>query len=196
MDVSVSPAGATGRLIWSNESLYYLVLIDGRINGDGNNDIFGSELSARFDLSRSFSLMAYWDHKLAFEAGQASDRSPKHLMGLGGRFRLDSGLLGSLFAFSRSEFTDRGVQNLAGVLEDLLVQHMDNAVLLMERLGWAYGSHGGLNLEAGMRISLPISFTAPHFRFRDEGGGITTHGRYYGGYELARAVTAYLQGSF
>jgi hypothetical protein len=39
-------------------------------------------------------------------------------------------------------------------------------------------------------------FQAPHFRYYEEAGGVTIHGQQYGGMELARMVTGYLQGSF
>jgi hypothetical protein len=34
------------------------------------------------------------------------------------------------------------------------------------------------------------------FRYHDRGGGITLDGKRYGGTELSRALTVYLQGSF
>jgi hypothetical protein len=119
------------------------------------------------------------------------------MLTLGGRFRTSFGLLGSLYAHSRSEFVDRGVLNPAGVLSPPLVMKMENVVLLIGKLGWAFKPASGVNLEAGIRLSQPISLAAsPGFCFREEGGGTTLNGVVYGGMELCRMLTGYLQGSF
>jgi hypothetical protein len=124
-------------------------------------------------------------------------QSPRNLITLGGRFHTDSGLIGSLYLFSRSEFWDTGVENPSGLLEPPLSQHMDNVFLAMGRLGWRWSVAGGVNLEAGVKLFLPVSpFSAPHFRFHEKGGGISVTGMNYGGVELRRTVTGYLQGSF
>jgi hypothetical protein len=52
-------------------------------------------------------------------------------------------------------------------------------------------------MEAGVKLFLPFSpFPGPLFRYHERGGGETPFGKYYGGEQLTRAVTAYLQGHF
>jgi outer membrane receptor protein involved in Fe transport len=163
------------------------------------SDIAGVEFSVRYDLTDRLSLTAFWDHRQTFDhdTGESIDRSPKNLFGLGGRFRTESGFLGSLYVFARSAFVDRGVQNPAGLLEPSLVQDMPDVLLFLGRLGWAWQAASGLELEVGARLFLPNSpFAYPYYRYREEGGGVTPTGHYFGGVELARMITGYLQGSF
>jgi hypothetical protein len=167
-------------------------------NMEGSIDILGSELSVRFSVSRFVSLLAAWAYReVYFDAGEPRVQSPRNLITLGGRFRADSGLIGSLYLFSRSEFWDTSVENPSGLMAPPLSQHMDNVFLAMGRLGWRWSVLGGVELEAGIKLFLPVSpFSAPHFRFREKGGGISITGMNYGGAELRRTVTGYLQGSF
>jgi hypothetical protein len=104
--------------------------------------------------------------------------------------------VGSLYAFSRSGFWDRFVENPSGLLEPPLERYLDHYVLLLSKLGWKLPVAPNLEVEAGVKLFLPINFSAPHFRYRERGGGVTPQGRKYGGEELARMVIAYLQGSY
>jgi outer membrane receptor for ferrienterochelin and colicin len=147
-------------------------------------DIVGSELTVRFNLSRAVSLMAQWVYR---EVLDQQDFSPKHLIALGGRFRTPSGILGSLYVFTRSEFTDSSVENPAGMLEPATKMHMDSVMLLMGKIGRQWGDSDVIKIEAGVKLFLPVSpFSAPYFRYYER----------YGGEELCRMVTGYLQGSF
>jgi len=160
--------------------------------------ILGSELSIRFNLTKSISLLASWTHREVFlyETGQADDTSPKNLITLGGRFRTDGGLLGSLYVFTRSEFQDRAVENPRGLLETELQQHMENVVLILGKFGWKIPLPRDFDLEIGLKLFMPISpFKAPHFRYREKGGLLSASGENFGGEELPRVVTIYLQGS-
>jgi hypothetical protein len=161
-------------------------------------NIYGSELGVRFNLSRSISLVASWAHRQSFHSGTAEtfQENPKNLLTLGGRFRTDWGLLGSVYAFSRSEFLDKSVENPAGLLEPVLEKHLDNVLLLLARIGWKIPVSAGLEMEAGVKLFLPVSFSSPYFRYREEGGGVTPGGVQYGGEELRRVVSGYLEGSF
>jgi outer membrane receptor for ferrienterochelin and colicin len=159
-------------------------------------DILGSELSVRFNLSKSAALIAQWTYRGVLDK-RFRNTSPKHLITLGGHFRLPSGILGSLYLFTRSEFTDSAVENPAGMMEPTQSMHMDNVMLLLGKLGRQWGGEEGVQLEAGVKLFLPVSpFSGHLFRFYEKGGGVTPGGKRYGGEELARAVTAYLQGSF
>jgi hypothetical protein len=164
---------------------------------DTNQYIFGSELGVRYHVSRQLSLLAWWSHRQVFQGSQDYGRNnPKNTMAAGGRFRTDSGLVGSLYAFSRSKLWDKSTENPAGILEPLLVDYLDNFVLLLGKLGWKLPVGDGFDLEVGVKLFLPISFGSPRFRYRERGGGTTLTGENYGGEELARLVSAYLQGSY
>jgi len=169
------------------------------INQDMTLGIFGGEITARLRLSRAVSLMASWAHREVFDHSKdiTEDFSPKNLIVLGGRFRSHSGLLGSLYLFSRSEFTDPYVNNPSGWFEPLLVERMENVFLVMGKLGWRWRPAPDLDMEVGVKLFLPVSpFKAPYFSYRERGGVITSSGENFGGDQLRRVVTGYLQGSF
>jgi len=161
-------------------------------------DIFGGELAVRFEVSEHLYLRASWSHReiYSYKIDGLEDRNPKNQIILGGRFDLDSGLLGSLYIHTRSEFTDVGVENPAGMLAGMVSRHMDNMALVLAKLGWKWEPGAGVVMEIGAKLFLPVSFKEPYFRAFEKGGGVTTSGRRYGGFELARVVTGYLQGSF
>jgi outer membrane receptor for ferrienterochelin and colicin len=162
-------------------------------------NIHGFELVIRYYPVESVSLMLSWASRqvLDMETAHISENSPKNLVTLGGRFRTDSGLLGSLYIFSRSEFTQAGVENPQGLLAPKLTQHQDNSFLILGKLGYQWQTGKGLDIEMGAKLFLPFSpFSGPLFRYYEEAGGVTTDGKYYGGEMLTRMVTAYLQGSF
>ncbi len=167
--------------------------------GQNNPDlsIIGSELSVRYSPSRHVSLLACWNHWEVFESGKSVSTTPKNQMTLGGRFSTPFGLLGSLYAFSRSEHMDRTIDNPAGLMEPMLVMKMENVVLLLGKLGWGWEAQNGVEMEVGVKLFLPVSpFKSPYFRFYERGGGITTAGVRYGSQQLSRTVTGYFQGSF
>ncbi len=164
-----------------------------------DRDIFGWELTVRVDLSRYVSLLAAWSHKEIFfsKTGKSTDYHPKNLITLGGRFRTDWNLLGSLYLFSRSEFRYKWVDNPDGILEPYLEKELPNVLLVMSRLGYKLSPVEGLDMEAGVKVFLPVSpFQAPHFRYHEHGGGVTADGRVYGGEQLRRVVTMYLEGAY
>jgi hypothetical protein len=105
--------------------------------------------------------------------------------------------VGSLYLFTRSEFTDTAVENPSGLLEGLLSMRMENILLVMAKLGWRWNSPMGFNLETGCQLFLPISpFQAPHFRYFESGGGFTADGSHFGSDQLRQMVSVYLLGSF
>jgi outer membrane receptor protein involved in Fe transport len=171
----------------------------GATNSGSRLRIFGTELSARFNPTRDISLLASWTHREVFDldSDRTSDATPKNLITLGGRFRTNWGLVGSLYAFSRSEYWNRSVGNPSGLFLDPLHKKLKNAFLVLGKLGWKFDISKSVGLEAGLKLFLPVSpFSAPHFRYYEEAGGETITGQKYGGMELARVVTGYLQGSF
>jgi hypothetical protein len=166
---------------------------------DQGIDIFGSELSLRYNLSRSVSFVFSWVHReVVYRHTEITcEESPKNLFMLGGRFRAYSGLVGSLFAFVRSEFTDPTVENPAGMLQPALRMPLNNIALLIGKLGWRFLIEQGLELELGAKVYLPVSGTSgSFFRVRERGGGVSAKGQPFGGHQLARQVIGYLQGSF
>jgi outer membrane receptor protein involved in Fe transport len=161
--------------------------------------IVGSELGVRFNPSKNVSLLATWTHREVFneKTWESFNSSPKNLMTLGGRFRTEWGLIGSLYIFTRSEFLDSAVKNPAGLMEPLLTQHLDNQMLVLGRVGWRRALAGSSQLETGVKLFLPISpFSRPYFRFREDGGGIDPVGKNFGGDWLCRMISLYVQGSF
>jgi len=166
-------------------------------NVGGDLDIVGSELVVQFGPAPWLHLLASWAHREVL--GKNNAFSPKNLFTVGGRFNTDSGLVGSLYLFSRSEFTDPVVANPAGILEPKFTQHMDQVFLAMGKLGYRWKVPAGVDLqmEAGVKLFLPVSPFGEHlFRYREVGGVWTETGENYGGEELSRMVTGYLQGSF
>ena len=161
-------------------------------------NVFGSELSVRFTPSKHLSLLASWSNRQVVNLREEDYlvSNPRNQITLGGRFQLDSGLVGSLYAFSRSELTHYSLQNPAGLLEPLLTQYTDHVVLFLGRLGWRFDT-GPFEVEAGVKLFLPVSpFSAPHFEYFEMSGGVTPMGKPFGATPLARMVTGYLTGSF
>ena len=161
--------------------------------------IFGSELAVRYHPSRNLSLLASWTYREVFDRMIMGvvENTPKNLVTLGGRFRSSSGLVGSLYMFSRSEFTDSSVENPEGLLAPKLTKHIDDVFLFMGKLGYEWITPQGIEFEIGAKLFLPFSpFSGNLFRYYDDPGGITAGGHYYGGQQLRRVVTGYLQGSF
>jgi len=164
----------------------------------------GSELSVSFRLSRHISLLASWTHREVFRHDDRfvpeiqEDNTPKNLITVGGRFRTNWGLIGSLYVFSRSRFTDWGVENPEGILEPRFRRHMPNALLFLGKLGWKWAPFEGLELETGLKLFLPVSLASsgPRFSYHEKGGGTTIYGTRYGGDALLRVVTGYVQGAF
>jgi len=108
-------------------------------------NIFGGELCLRFDISKDISLMAFWDHRQQYKNGLSISNNsfPKNIFGLGGRFQVESGLLGSLFVFTRSEFTDDEVSNPEGFGAPILTQHMDHTVTILGHIGYKHRLENG-----------------------------------------------------
>ena len=80
-------------------------------NGGGDIYVLGSELTTRFRVTQSIMLLATWAHREVFDldTGNSWDEAPKNLMALGGRFHTETGLVGSLYLFTRSEFASSRV---------------------------------------------------------------------------------------
>ena len=169
------------------------------LNDAGDLDIAGCELIARFDPTRSISLLGSWVYREVFDRRTAKliESTPKNLVTLGGRFRTVSGLIGSLFVFSRSEITEINVENPEGLFAPLLTRHVDHVFLIMGKLGYRWPTSEGLEMEIGAKLFLPLSpFSGSLFRFYEDPGGVTPDGQLYGGEELRRMLVGYLKGSF
>ena len=168
-------------------------------NEAGNLDINGTELVIHYEPVKSVSLLASWVYREVFNRKESrlEESTPKNLVTLGGRFRSESGLVGSLYLFSRSDIYDEKVENPAGLLANPLEMRIDNVLLVMAKLGYGWITRQGFEIEFGAKLFMPVSpFSSPHFRYYEDAGGITADGRYYGGQHLRRMVTGYLQGSF
>jgi outer membrane receptor protein involved in Fe transport len=162
-------------------------------------DVIGSELTVRYQPDKSLALLFIWTHKEFYYHRTESwgVQDPRNYLTLGGRFRTEMGLLGSLFVFTRSEYLDKSVASPNGLLEPPMQMHVDHGMLLLGKLGWSWSPKQDVQLEGGVKIFQPVSlYDSPYFLARDEGGGITPDGRFYGAELLGRIVSAYLQGSF
>jgi iron complex outermembrane receptor protein len=161
-------------------------------------DVLGGELSVRYTPASSVSLLASWSHRQIInqKADDPPVGNPINQLTLGGRFQSASGLLGSLYAFSRSEVLHTSVENPGGMLEPLQTQHIDHVILLLGRIGWRFELDDQVKLEVGGKLFLPISpFSGRLFQYYEAGGGTTAAGRNYGAQLLTRMVLVYLEGS-
>ena len=161
-------------------------------------DLHGGEVVLRYEPSRQVSLMASWAFReeLSRQTAAVATTVPKNMFTIGGRFRMESGCVGSLYLFSRSAI-DQTVENPKGLFEPGLRMHLPTALLLMGKVGWRWKVGAHLDLETGAKLFLPISPDGDHlFRYYEAAGGVSTSGKYYGGEQLSRMVTLYLQGTY
>ncbi len=173
-------------------------------NTDKAPRIGGSELTVRYSPWRHVQLSIGWAHREVFiqdESGthRSSDDSPKNLFFAGGRFRLESGFLGSLYLFSRSKFSSQTSESSApgNLLEMKERVYYPNQMLFIGKLGWRWLSGAGIEMEAGTKLFLPFSpWAGELFRIREVAGGVQANGRPRGGEELGRLLSFYVQGSF
>ena len=174
-------------------SSYYFV------NTTRDSIFVGSELSVRYTPRPTLSLLGSLTYRQGFDADpwRARDTSPKVVMAAGGRFRARSGLLGSLYLSARSDFWERAVENPEGILSGARASYRESFLVVTGRLGWEGRALDLMQFETGLKLFLPVSpAVEPHFRYREQAGGLTPGGQPYGGEELSRIVTAYLQGTF
>ena len=170
-----------------------------RTNTDRGTDILGSEISIRYSPSKYVQLTASWVHRQGFDkdTGKYLVELPKNLLTLGGRFRTESGLVGSLYAFSRSELTDLMVENPRGLLQPFLSTELDHFIVVIARIGWRIEVSRLVDVEIGAKLFTPVSpFSGSLFRFHEKGGMRASSGEVFGGDELRRMVLGYVQGSF
>lgn len=173
-------------------------------NTDKAPRIGGSELAVRFSPWRHIQLVLGWAHREVFiqdESGthRSSDESPKNLFFAGGRFRLASGFLGSLYLFSRSRFSSQSSESSepGNLLEEKTRFYYPNQMLFIGKLGWRWLSGAGIEIEAGTKLFLPFSpWRGELFKIREVAGGVQANGRPWGGEELSRLLSFYVQGSF
>ncbi len=162
-------------------------------------NIFGWELSVRYSPVKNLSFLVSWSHKeiLNLEIRKTADDYPKNLIVFGGRYLADWGLVASCYFHTRSEFIDRSVDNPAGMLEGYLTYHNPDVMLVIARLGQRFSIGSFLEIEAGLKLFLPVSpFQEPYFRYYERAGGITEDGRAYGGAFLSRIVSGYISGTY
>ncbi|MBW1807399.1 MAG: TonB-dependent receptor [Deltaproteobacteria bacterium] len=161
--------------------------------------IIGSELAVRYSPSKYLSLLASWTYREEIRAreGTTDDETPQNMFILGGRFRTESGLVGSLYLFSRSEYMSGGIPSPEGMLADTSDEYIDTVFLILGKIGWQTSWEHNLKIETGLKLFLPVSpWQAPHFEYSETGSMTTLDGKHYGGDILRRMVTIYMQGSF
>jgi iron complex outermembrane recepter protein len=168
-------------------------------NDEADVDIQGIEVVIRYQPTESIFLLASWAHREVFDHKLAavSETTPKNLLTIGGRFSTESGLIGSLYFFSRSKFLEEKVENPEGPLYPSRNVRLGSVFLIMSKLGWKWQPTEGFELETGAKLFLPVSpFSSPHFHYYEDAGGVSASGEKYGGEPLSRMVTVYLQGTF
>ena len=136
-------------------------------------------------------MQAAWSHREI----PGEDTTPKNLVLVGGRFQFASGLLGSLYLSTRSEFRDRFVENPRGILYPAKAQHLPSVGVFLGSLGYRVQGAGDSMLEFGVRLYLPLTFSdgSRHYQGRD--GGVTADGYHFGGERLGRRLSLYLEGT-
>ena len=178
-------------IINMDESYFYHV-------NQGGYDFAGGELVVKYTPVRGLSFMAYWDHRQIIRkinTGTDAD-TPHNLLGLGGQFKLDWGLMGSLYVYTRSEVTEYRVESPDGLLGDPMNQKLPHSMVILGKLGYGWKWQQGFSLTAGIQWFVPITpFEAPYNRIRDFGGGYRQNGSSYGALEIARMISVFLSGS-
>ncbi len=161
-------------------------------------NIFGWELAIRYSPMKNLSFLVSWSHKeiMNLELDKTADDYPKNLITIGGRFRANWGLVASCYLHTRSEFTDRSVDNPEGLMSGYLTYHNPDVMLVIARLGHRFSIGQYLQFEVGLRLFLPVSpFQEPYFRYYERAGGISD-GRAFGGEYLRRVISGYVSGTF
>jgi len=165
-------------------------------------EVLGVEVSLRFEPVESVSLQAWWTHREMLDDPGANEpdviSSPADMFALGGRYLSSFGLLGSVYAFYRTGFSRR-MEASQGMMEPLYIVpvEMGEEIVVMGRLGWRLEPWAGFDLEAGVKVLLPVSPSAsPHDRCREAMGNWNQYGQQFTGEELARVVLGYVQGTF
>jgi hypothetical protein len=161
-------------------------------------NIIGSELAAQYRPIPSVSLLASWSYKQVYTGGfdHADDTTPKHLIKLGGRFKTPSGLIGSLYFLSTSEFWHRMIENPEGLLSPPLSMHLRSQLFILSRLGYRWRTRDLFKLEAGLKLIIPYAFSSPHLKTYERGGGETLYGKPYGAMPITPTAVLYLKGEF
>jgi hypothetical protein len=162
---------------------------------------FGMEAGVRYQPKPNYLLQAWWVHRVApgeYVGDLATASSPADMLALGGRARTDLGLLGSCYCFYRSAVRLKHLPNPSGLLQPLLINNEDmpTALLLIARLGWTTSPGRNVDIEMGIKLFMPISFSSPHFHYREGPGWEFPTVGSFGAQEMGRMVTGYLQGSF
>jgi len=153
--------------------------------------IWGVELELRYLPNDNILLQAAWSHREVID----QDRTPKNLLLLGGRVHTDFGLLGSLYLSTRSEFWDRSVENPRGMLSPSMSQHLPSVGVVLGRIGYRWQVDNESSLEIGARLYLPVDLEDFSLNYQGRGGGTAADGYHYGGEQLGRRCTLYLEGS-
>lgn len=164
--------------------------------------VLGAEVSLRFDPAEGVSLQAWWAHREVLDDPGTNEpdltNSPAGTFALGGRWLSSFGLLGSAYAFYRTGFSRRlGASQGMMELPYIVPVEMAEEIVVLGRLGWRLKPWAGFDLEAGMKVFLPVSPSAsPHDRYNEAMGNWNQYGQHYAGEELARVVLGYVQGTF
>jgi hypothetical protein len=165
-------------------------------------EVLGAEVSLRYDPVECVSLKAWWAHREVLDDPGTNEpdvtSSPADIFALGGRWLSSFGLLGSAYAFYRTGFSRRlGVSGGMMELPYIVPVEMAEEIVVLGRLGWRLKPWAGFDLEAGMKVFLPVSPSAsPHDRYNEAMGNWNQYGQHYAGEGLARVVLGYVQGTF
>lgn len=169
--------------------------------GSETVEALGIEAGVKYEPKHNYLLQAWWVHRVApkeYRGDLATASSPADLLAFGGRAKTELGILGSCYFFYRSAVRLKGLPNPNGLLGPSLISNedMNTAFLLIGKLGWMMSPGQGVDLEMGVKVFLPISFSSPHFHYREGPGWEFPTVGSFGAQELGRMVIGYFQGSF
>jgi hypothetical protein len=164
-------------------------------------EVLGTEMGVTYEPNHGYLLQAWWVHRAdpgAYRGDLATASSPIDMLAFGGRARTALGVLGSCYFFYRSALRLKHLPNPDGLLAPSLRrdEEMDTALLLIGKLGWQLSPGRDAKIEMGIKVFLPISFSSPHFRYREGPGWEFPTVGSVGAQEMGRMVFGYLQGSF
>ncbi|RME27739.1 MAG: TonB-dependent receptor, partial [Deltaproteobacteria bacterium] len=158
-------------------------------NEPGAKLAWGVELDVRYQPNKNVVLRAGWSYR-----DTRSETTPKNLFLVGGRFKSEAGLLGSLYLIGRGEYLGTKIQNPEGLFSPSRRAHLPSVGIFIGRLGYRLRLGNEQKLEIGAKWYVPVDVENWRLRYHGRAGLIGPDGTTYGGEPLEPRVTFYLEG--